>query len=104
KLFAAIEIFSRRRRDFDDDFWVDERIAILIEKLKLSAYDHEVGIGVESFLRVTTPRQRPASDSHILCERLTARAFQLRSYFSGEIGADSSMLRAFARHRIDLTV
>src|SRR4030095_11136307 len=104
ELIAAIKSLGRRRSDFDDDFGVDDYIAILIEELKLSAHDQEIRIGVEPFLRVTTPRQRPTSDSHILCESLTARAFQLRAYFSGQICADRSVLRAFARHRIYLTV
>src|SRR5262245_46005915 len=73
KLFAAIKRFGRWRRDFDDDLWVDDHIAILIKKLDLSAYDQEIRIGVESFLRVTPSRQWPAADFHILCERLASR-------------------------------
>src|SRR2546428_1598121 len=80
KLFAAIESLGRRRCDFDDNFWVDDRIAIFIGELKLSTHDHKIGIRVESFLRVTPSRQRPASDSRILSERLTARASQLQAY------------------------
>ena len=79
KLVAAIESSGRRRRDFDDDFRIDDHITVLIQKLKLSAYDQEIRIGVESFLQITTSRQRPASDSHIFCGSLTARASQLRA-------------------------
>src|SRR5690348_15006909 len=77
ELFAAIESFGRWRHDFDDYFRVDDHIAILIEELHLSAYDHQVGIRVESFLRVTPSRQRSASAPHIFCERLAASSFQL---------------------------
>src|SRR5687767_4520159 len=104
KLFAAVESSGRWRRDFHDDLRIDDHVAMFIEKLNLSAYNYQVRVGVESFLRVTPSRQRPAPNFHILCERLAARAFQLRAYFAGQIGADRSVLRAFASHRINLAV
>src|SRR5262245_10296325 len=72
--------------------------------MKLSAYDHEVGIGVQSFLRVTPSRKRPTSNFHIFREGLTGSTPQLQADVHSQVSADRPVLRAFTRHSIDLTV